>query len=339
MRDFSKIYGCLVGGAAGDALGYAVEFIREPSIFTKYGEKGIQEHELVGGKAIISDDTQMTLFTAEGLLLAENPMDYEQFINGMFDAYQEWLGTQRFQREKSEKRIWLSSIPELKKRRAPGITCLDALESKKFGSIYEPINNSKGCGGVMRVAPIGLFFSPDEMEWDEIDTRGAQAAALTHGHPLGYISAAGLVHIINLAMFRPKMTLFQMVEDMIEKVPGLFADDNPKECKIFEELMRKAADLAAADVADDLDAIHQLGAGWIGEEALAIAVYCALKYEKDFDGAMIASVNHSGDSDSTGAITGNILGTYLGIDGIPAKYIKNLELLDVMEKVARELAR
>ena len=340
MRDMNKILGCLVGGAAGDALGYAVEFDREDWIFSRYGSAGITEYELTNGKALISDDTQMTLFTAEGILLAKNPMNYTAYIGGMFDAYQEWLRTQRFSRKVRKNRLWLTDIKELNDRRAPGITCLNALERGEFGSIYEPINNSKGCGGVMRVAPIGLYYSPDEMEWQEIDTRGAQAAALTHGNPLGYISAAGLVHIVNLAMYRPEMSLLQIMEDMIEKVPVLFMDDDPEECEIFKNLMRKAVDLATDnDITDDLDAIHKLGEGWIGEEALAIAVYCALKHDNDFDAAMISSVNHNGDSDSTGAIAGNILGTYLGIDSIPDKYTENLELIDIIRKVAENLSK
>ena len=334
------ILGCLIGGAAGDALGYAVEFNREDWIFSRYGSAGITEYELTNGKALISDDTQMTLFTAEGILLAKNPMNYTAYISGMFDAYQEWLRTQRFSRKVRKNRLWLADIKELNDRRAPGITCLNVLERGEFGSIYEPINNSKGCGGVMRVAPIGLYYSPDEMEWQEIDTRGAQAAALTHGHPLGYISAAGLVHIVNLAMYRPEMSLLQIMEDMIEKVPVLFMDDDPEECEIFKNLMRKAVDLATDnDITDDLDAIHQLGEGWIGEEALAIAVYCALKHDNDFDAAIISSVNHNGDSDSTGAIAGNILGTYLGIDAIPDKYTENLELIDIIRKVAENLSK
>ena len=340
MRDMNKILGCLVGGAAGDALGYAVEFNREDWIFSRYGSTGITEYELTNGKALISDDTQMTLFTAEGILLAEDPMDYRDYINGMYDAYQEWLRTQKFSRKIRKHKLWLTDIKELNYRRAPGITCLNALESGEFGSIYEPINNRKGCGGVMRVAPIGLFYSPDDLEWQEIDTRGAQAAALTHGHPLGYISAAGLVHIVNLAMYRPEMSLLQIMEDMIEKVPVLFMDDDPEDCEVFKNLMRKAVDMATdKDVADDLDAIHQLGEGWIGDEALAIAVYCALKHENDFDAAMISAVNHNGDSDSTGSIAGNILGAYLGMDAIPDKYTENLELIDVIRKVAENLAK
>ena len=93
----------------------------------------------------------------------------------------------------------------------------------------------------------------------------------------------------------------------------------------------------AAGDADDLDAIHELGEGWVGDEALAIAVYCAVRYKDDFDKAIIASVNHNGDSDSTGAIAGNILGAKLGRAGIPEKYVKDLELKDVILEVADDL--
>jgi ADP-ribosylglycohydrolase len=88
---------------------------------------------------------------------------------------------------------------------------------------------------------------------------------------------------------------------------------------------------------DDLDAIHLLGEGWVGDEALAIAVYCALKYSGDIDNALIAAVNHNGDSDSTGAITGNIIGAQVGLSGIPAKYTEKLELRDLIIEVADDL--
>ena len=338
MRDYNKIAGCLLGGAAGDALGYAIEFDDEKTIFSKYGEAGIQNFDLdfTSGEAIISDDTQMTLFTAEGILLADNPYIYKDFIYGVFEAYQDWYRTQMF-RMRPSKKIWLSDIPELNQRRAPGNTCLSALGSGKFGGIDEPINNSKGCGGVMRVAPIGLFYSQDKLSIDVIDRFGASAAALTHGHPMGYISAAGLVHIVNLAVYKPEMSLKEIVNDMIEKVPALFIDEAAGFCIKFQDLMRKAVKLAEEKEVNDLDAIYQLGEGWVGEETLAIAIYCALRHENDFDKALTASVNHRGDSDSTGSVTGNILGAYLGLQDIPEKYLKNLELRKTIMRVAERL--
>lgn len=98
----------------------------------------------------------------------------------------------------------------------------------------------------------------------------------------------------------------------------------------------RAVELSHADM-DDVEAIHMLGQGWVAEETLAIALYCALKYSDDFDKALVAAVNHNGDSDSTGAVTGNILGAYLGLSAIPEKYLKNLELRDVILEIADDL--
>lgn len=73
------------------------------------------------------------------------------------------------------------------------------------------------------------------------------------------------------------------------------------------------------------------------EEAIAIAIYCALKEKTDFRKALILSVNHDGDSDSTGAITGNILGAYLGLDAIPAEWVQRVEFADVIFQLADDL--
>ena len=103
------------------------------------------------------------------------------------------------------------------------------------------------------------------------------------------------------------------------------------------ELIDKAIEFALNDNIDDLDAIRQLGEGWVAEETLAIAIYCSMKYENDFEKAIIASVNHSGDSDSTGSVTGNILGAHLGMKAIPEKYLAKLELKDIILEIADDL--
>jgi len=111
---------------------------------------------------------------------------------------------------------------------------------------------------------------------------------------------------------------------------------NATHLDVLLALMQKAIDLASTQQ-PDIDAIRELGAGWVAEETLAIAIYYALKYANDFDKALIAAVNHDGDSDSTGAVTGNILGTYLGMDEIPAKYIDHLELKSIILEIADDL--
>lgn len=340
MKNIDKYRGCLIGGAAGDALGYAVEFLDRTTILNRYGEKGITEYDLIKGIAEISDDTQMTLFTANGLLLGTT-RGKMRGIMGPYPSYiaccyKDWLRTQyeKYPLDEKYPYSWLTNVPELFHRRAPGNTCLSAIGNGAGGTIDEPINQSKGCGGVMRVAPIGLYFETNRLTMNEIDMIGAQAAAITHGHELGYIPAAGLVHIIQLLSHSDNISVLDAVLDMKESLCLQFA--NTKHLSEQIDLIDKAIVLSKKDM-DDSEAIDVLGQGWVAEETLAIAIYCALKYSHDFDKALIASVNHSGDSDSTGAVTGNILGAYLGLKGIPEKYLENLELKDIILEMSDDL--
>lgn len=152
---------------------------------------------------------------------------------------------------------------------------------------------------------------------------GAETAAITHGRELGYIPATGLVHIVQSLSHNEDISLLDAVLDMKEALRRQFT--NRKHLSEQIDLIDKAIALSKENI-DDLEAIRELGQGWVAEETLAIAIYCSLKYSDDFDKAIIASVNHSDDSDSTGAVTGNILGAYLGLKSIPKKYLDNLEL-------------
>ncbi len=55
-----------------------------------------------------------------------------------------------------------------------------------------------------------------------------------------------------------------------------------------------------------------LGGSWVGDEALAISLCCAMFTNGDFARGVRLAVNHSGDLDSIGAIVGNIQGAVLG---------------------------
>lgn len=337
MKSLSKYRGCLLGGAAGDALGYEVEFGSEPQISRRFGESGIQDYVLHAGKALISDDTQMTLFTGNALLLGEQAGlrdaggPWRDYIRA---AYEDWLMTQ--EGKGPGKSAWLNNVPELNSSRAPGTTCMAYLQSGCAGSLTHPRNRSKGCGSVMRVAPIGLYFdAQNEQERLAVDLIGAESAAITHGHELAYMPAAALVHMIQLLAHDPDVTVREAFVSARGAVRQLF----PKAHHLNEltDLLDQAESLADASEVKDIDAIHRLGEGWVAEEALAIAVYCALRHEEDFAAAIAAAVNHKGDSDSTGAVTGNIIGARLGMEAIPGRFLDNLEARDVIVEIADDL--
>ena len=334
----SSICGCLIGGAVGDALGTPVEFMRWSDIKRRYGEDGIQslEKDFEQGLALISDDTQMSLFTANGLLmydtyrtLFKEVPTIEQFI---YEAYRDWYHCQCSHHIPKDNHSWLSDLQEMHERRAPGNTCLTALRTGEAGSIENPINHSKGCGGIMRVALVALW-GIGKRTIEDTDLLAAQAAAITHGHPLGYMPAAALADVVSRILTGTK-DMQDVIEATKDAMGFLFGSE-----PCLNELLRiidKAAVLSRNN-RSDVENIDAIGGGWTGEEALGIAVYCSLKYQDDFSRAVIAAVNHSGDSDSTGAIVGNIVGARLGFEAIEGKWLRGLELKNTILEMAHDL--
>lgn len=328
-----RFEGCLVGGAVGDALGYPVEFMSYESICGRFGPEGICGYwlEETGGVALFSDDTQMTLFTASGLIAAGRDATRATFTKAIHRAYLDWLYTQDQSFSESPGTSRLLEEPQLFSRRAPGNTCLSALRTRKMGLMEKPLNNSCGCGGVMRVAPVGLFLD----DADEAAYVAALAAALTHGHPMGYLPAAALAYVISRCAHSDAPSLGAVVDECIERLPGWFDDDSSYALRLGEQLSQ-AAELAAGTAVDAAN-IPLLGEGWVGDEALAIALYCCLRHLESFDDAVVAAVNHSGDSDSTGAIAGNIMGACLGLGAVGPAWTGQLELRELLLVMAREL--
>lgn len=355
-RAKDQVLGCMVGGAVGDALGYAVEFEEYRTIVKKYGVKGITRYQLDRrGLAEISDDTQMSLFTAAGILLGMT-RSYMRGIMGRIDyycrfTYLDWLHTQEWTSRHKDARVdsWLMDVPGLYARRAPGNTCLSALHSIEENR--EARNNSCGCGGVMRTAPLALLNQlHGYADRDKIycDMCAAEAARITHKHPLGFIPSAILNDMLMQILEgiegkeqRPEY----FVERALQRLPEIVSEADegkkygelwPEEIRKQKRLISKALDLAFTDIEDHY-AIESIGGGWTGHEALAIAIYSATKHQNSFEDAIINSVNHSGDSDSTGAICGNIMGCLMGRNAIPAHFTEHLELLNVIEEMATDL--
>jgi len=323
--------GCLLGGAIGDALGAPIEFMSLPEIRKKFGNEGITT--FVDGRhaaGSITDDTQMTMFTAEGLLRAASRSINKGICSPpqvVHRAYLRWLETQH-ERSSSAPHPdpndgWLISLPALHAQRAPGDTCLSALRSGQMGAIDAPINNSKGCGGVMRIAPVGMMW----MLSDPFDL-GCELAAITHGHQSGFLASGCLAQIIaDLLKGDP------LPEAISKTVATLKSKPHHEECLDAIELALSLSTTGSPS-AEQLEAI---GAGWIAEEALAISIYCSLAADGDFARAVCLAVNHSGDSDSTGAITGNIVGAMLGKEAIDQEWISSVELSREIQALAEDL--
>lgn len=331
--------GCMLGGAIGDALGAPVEFMSLTEIRERFGPAGIVDFTTAFDKpGTITDDTQMTLFTADGLLRAQVKKALEgsaTIATVVAHAYQRWLATQGNPAplvDKAGDQGWLIEQRELHVARVPGHTCLAALRAMPVLGARAR-NDSKGCGGVMRSAPIGLFCAREPGTSDARAARrafdlGCELSALTHGHPTGQVAAGAFAAIV--ALLARDWELDEAIEEtqpMVARRP-LGAET--------QRAIESAMALARRGEAS-AERIAKLGEGWVAEEALAIALYAALA-TPDFTSGVLLAVNHDGDSDSTGAMAGNLLGAWRGIDNVPRTWLSRVEMGSAIAALADDLA-
>ncbi|WP_370124357.1 ADP-ribosylglycohydrolase family protein [Streptacidiphilus sp. MAP12-33] len=331
-----RVRGCLLGGALGDALGWPVEFQRLERILDRHGPEGVRTMAAPhGGLAEITDDTQMTLFTAEGLLQADATTS-TSVVPAVHAAYRRWLRTQceAAPQPGEPGESGLLAEPWLYASRAPGNACLSGLESHAVPPASVPVPSggrgpvnpdSKGCGTVMRSAPFGLLGLGPERAF----RLASDCAQLTHGHPTGALAAGAFAALVEhlLAGAAPDAAVAATIAQTAA-LPG--AEET---VAALERAVR-----VAGEGAPDFDAVERVGLGWIAEECLAIAVYALLAApEVGPRRALTLSVTHSGDSDSTGAVCGNLLGAAYGEDALPADWLAAIEGTGTLLRVADEL--
>ncbi|WP_432244759.1 ADP-ribosylglycohydrolase family protein [Arthrobacter sp. G.S.26] len=345
----SRIHGCLLGGALGDALGYAVEFDSMATIRSRFGNSGLQGFGALGRPAHFSDDTQMTLYTVDGLVEA---LEWANSGVGadanacLWLSYLRWLATQGVEagpRAPAPQARWIDSNAVLHQQRHPGKACLSGLATGEMGTSIRPVNpESKGCGTVMRSAPFGLI---PHITADAVYKLSSDAASLTHGHPSARQSAGVfslLIHHLvageTLAGAAATVAAHAAtVKDVAPELPGR---------------LDAALRLAGQGVVAPEELVAALGEGWVAEEAFAVALYAVLatiptdaadngepRPVRHFRAAVALAVNHSGDSDSTGSIAGNILGAHYGTDCLPADWLEALEAPEVIRGMGELLVK
>ena len=327
----------MLGGALGDALGEPVEFISSAhEILRCFGANAPAKLGYAHGP-FITDDTQMTLFAAEGMIRAGRVRwdDHASLARSVQAGFLRWYSTQRGSDSEvvaSSPAGWLVTQRGLHHQRAPGNTCMSALQAqvgaKKLASVASPLNSSKGCGAIMRAAPFGLAARTraQAFQW------GRDTGAITHGHPSGYLSAGHFAAVIwGISRGEPLAT-------SIEQATALLAGEaNHAETSAA---VSRAMSLVANGPPSP-STIESLGGAWVGEEALAIALLCTATCEGSSPEAIAESlwraVAHAGDSDSTGSMVGNLLGAMHGYEALPAAWLEELELVGVIDRIAGDL--
>jgi ADP-ribosyl-[dinitrogen reductase] hydrolase len=307
----------LLGGGTGDGFGYTVEFTKFEKILERFGTNGLTEPKYQNGKLIVTDDTQMTLFTLEGLNRArgaDEKLGPDRAVSEIRAAYMDWYRTQGGKpNEGPAGTLWQASA--LNQSRAPGSTCLGALRQGGQGTTSRPLNDSMGCGGVMRIAPIGWMECWSPAQCYDV---AVQAAALTHGHRNGWAPAGALAMMIRMLIDGASIL------EAAERTINFLREPDTHETR---SILETAIELTGRPGTTVALLNQRLGEGWVGHEALAIALYSSLKGD-NFKEALCIAANHDGDSDSTASIAGQLWGAANGLDALPNEWVRRLDVWD-----------
>jgi ADP-ribosylglycohydrolase len=247
----------------------------------------------------------MTLALAEGLLDAG--------INESLDTLMQAIG-KRFVE-------WLDSPDN---NRAPGTTCIRGVKRFQSGIAWREagILGSKGCGSAMRVAPLGYVYQHDEARLREISTA---TSLITHRHPTAVVASVGAAYLVKLAL--DYVPTAEYMPRLYEFTTGISDEFDLAILRVGHVLGWTNEDLA----------LDHIGQGWVGEEAVALALYCVLRYPDDYVACMRRAANTNGDSDSIACIAGGIMGARLGLDAIPADWHSRCENASGISDLAQRL--
>lgn len=292
----------LYGLALGDALGAPTEFMSMQAIQAHYGMTGIQEPPT---PTLYTDDTQMTLALVEALTTVGH-RSVGELMPVVGQRFVEWAHS-----------------PE--NDRAPGNTCLSGIATYEEGVPWQEAGllESKGCGSAMRVAAIGYFYQEDEARLKAV----AEATSMiTHRHPAALAASSGAAYLVKLALdgHSPDHYL-----GLLHAFTADYSEDYDR------ALLRVSHVLGWGD---EIAAMRYIGEGWVAEEAVALALYCVLRYPDSYVKAVQRGANSNGDSDSVACIAGGVAAARLGLDAIPQAWIARCENHSYIADLSQRLA-
>jgi ADP-ribosylglycohydrolase len=337
QQDFrSRVRGCLLGGAIGDALGAAVSGLSLEEIRAAHGVEAVTDFVPVHGRrGAVTSVTQLTLFTVDGLIRAQVRRDTGAWHppTDVHRAHLRWAATQSDwgPDERRTENGWLAQQEWLYTRRAPTRECLNGFGDTTMGTLDQPKNPAaRDSAALTRSAPFGLLVG-----WEPqlVLQLAVECAAQTHGHPIALLSAGALAVVVH------GLARGETLDGSVQQALALLAE-RPGHEQVTDALQQALGSVRQGIPGPAL--IEALGDTDSAEEVLAVAVYCALVGEDVRHGLRLA-VNHSGPSAATGALCGVLLGVLHGETALPPAWLAELEgratLLELADDFAMEMTQ
>ncbi|MFJ9648917.1 ADP-ribosylglycohydrolase family protein [Streptomyces sp. NPDC101206] len=340
QQDFrSRVRGTLLGSAIGDALGAPVIALSLDDIRSAHGPAGLTEPAPAYGRTgTVTSGTQLTLFTVDGLIRAHVRRDAGAWHppTDVHRAYLRWAATQHDwgPDERREDDGWLARQEWLYARRDPDRTCMTGFADTTRGTLDRPKNpTARDTAATTRSAPFGLLVG-----WEPalVLQLAVECAVQSHGHPTAYLSAAALAVIVH------GLTRGDTLDTAAQRTLGLLGSRSGHQP--VTDALQRALTTAASRATPSPETVASLspGEGSDAEDALAVAVYCALVAEDVPHGLRLA-VNHGGDSSATGTLCGALLGALHGETALPAAWLADLEgratVLELADDFALEMTQ
>lgn len=340
-KKLASFKGCLLGLAAGDAMGHSVDEWTLDEIHKTFGPEGLMGYDCMNGYATVTAHTQIAAYVANGLLLGltrgQMRGQMAPYVRYISVAETEWARQQSYVQEpKKAFFCWVGADEIISARRTRDNLMIDTLLQNRIGTMEEPRNKRDSASALMAAIPIGMFYEPGRIEREEMVRLGAEAVALTHGNSTAYLSGAALSYIISRVVLDEAKNIKGLIRETMEVLQNQFGHDYSHSVGELCQALQKALALSSADELKETEAMEQLGCDNAGE-VLAGALYCCAVHPGNIDAAMTAAVNHSGRSAAVGAVTGAILGAMLGDGVLRDFFLRELEPIKCLEVLATDL--
>jgi ADP-ribosyl-[dinitrogen reductase] hydrolase len=302
MDQLERYRGCLLGLAAGDALGTTLEF-KPPGSFAPIQDMiGGGPFDLSAGEW--TDDTSMALCLAESLIEQKgfDPKDQMR-------RYVKWW-----------KNGHLSSTGE----------CFDignATSSalSRFLRTGDPMSgstdpNSAGNGSIMRLAPIPMLYASDPIRAIEF---AAENSRTTHGAVTAVDACRYFAALITGALGGAAKE--DLLSNHFSPIAGYWKD---------HPLVAEIREIAHGSFKVKEPPLIK-GTGYV-VRSLEAAIWAFHKSSSFGEGCLMAA-NLGDDSDTTAAVYGQLAGAYYGESGIPANWLEKLALRETITQFANKL--